>query len=90
MPNDPVDATRLGLRFAALVSALDDLPRQAKRCARWRARRDAIRAEEETASPPRKPAISLMSAAGRIVTGRCAPVGHPAGASAPSMRSTKS
>jgi hypothetical protein len=45
-PNDPVDATRLGLRFAALASALDDLPRQAKRFARWRARRDAIRARE--------------------------------------------
>jgi hypothetical protein len=45
-PGDPVDATRLGLRFAALASALDDLPRQAKRFARWRARRDAIRAEE--------------------------------------------
>jgi hypothetical protein len=45
-PGDPVDATRLGLRFAALASALDDLPRQAKRFARWQARRDAIRAEE--------------------------------------------
>jgi hypothetical protein len=45
-PGDPLDATRLGLRFAALASALDDLPRQAKRFARWRARRDAIRAQE--------------------------------------------
>jgi hypothetical protein len=45
-PGDPVDATRLGLRFAALASALDDLPRQAKRFARWRARCDAIRQEE--------------------------------------------
>src|SRR5687768_17218988 len=27
MPDDPVDVTRLGLRFAALASALDDLPR---------------------------------------------------------------
>ncbi len=45
-PDDPVDATRLGLRFAALASALDDLPRQAKRFARWRARRDAIIAQE--------------------------------------------
>jgi hypothetical protein len=45
-PGDPVDATRLGLRFAALASALDDLPRQAKRFARWRARCDAIRAQE--------------------------------------------
>ncbi|MCV3241815.1 hypothetical protein [Mesorhizobium sp. ZC-5] len=46
MPNDPVDATRLGLRFAALASALDDLPRQANRFARWRARRDAIIAQD--------------------------------------------
>jgi hypothetical protein len=46
LPGDPVDATRLGLRFAALASALDDLPRQAKRFARWQARRDAIRQEE--------------------------------------------
>jgi hypothetical protein len=55
--NDPVDATRLGLRFAALASALDDLPRQAKRFARWRARRDAIRAEERNrdADAPRLP-----------------------------------
>ena len=27
MPDDPVDATRLGLRFATLAAALDDLPR---------------------------------------------------------------
>ncbi|MCV3241046.1 hypothetical protein [Mesorhizobium sp. ZC-5] len=45
-PDDPVDATRLGQRFAALASALDDLPRQANRFARWRARRDAIIAQE--------------------------------------------
>jgi hypothetical protein len=45
-PGDPVDATRIGLRFAALASALDDLPRQAKRFARSQARRDAIRAQE--------------------------------------------
>ena len=45
-PGDPVDATRLGLRLAALASALDDLPRQAKRFAHWRARRDAIIAQE--------------------------------------------
>ncbi|WP_353641688.1 hypothetical protein [Mesorhizobium sp. WSM2239] len=37
-PDDPVDATRLGLRLAALAAALDDLPGQAKRFARWQAR----------------------------------------------------
>jgi hypothetical protein len=45
-PGDPVDATRLGRRLATLAAALDDLPRQAKRFARWQARRDAIRAQE--------------------------------------------
>ena len=37
-PDDPIDAGRLTLRLAALASALDDLPRQARRFARWRAR----------------------------------------------------
>jgi hypothetical protein len=40
-PDDPVDATRLALRLAALAAALDDLPGQARRFARWRARQDA-------------------------------------------------
>ena len=39
-PHDAVDATRLALRLEALASALDDLPGQAKRFARWKARRD--------------------------------------------------
>lgn len=38
---DPIDATRLAQRLAALASALDDLPRAARRFARWRARLDA-------------------------------------------------
>lgn len=37
-PDDPIDATRIGLRLAALAAALDDLPGQAKRFARWQAR----------------------------------------------------
>jgi len=37
-PDDPVDAVRLGLRLSALGRILDDLPRQAKRFARWQAR----------------------------------------------------
>jgi hypothetical protein len=40
-PDDPVDAARLALRLEALGRALDDLPRQARRFARWRAARDA-------------------------------------------------
>jgi hypothetical protein len=37
-PDDEIDATRLALRFSALARALDDLPREARRYARWRAR----------------------------------------------------
>jgi hypothetical protein len=38
LPDDPVSAVRLGLRLAALDRVLDDLPRAAKRFARWRHR----------------------------------------------------
>jgi hypothetical protein len=38
LPGDPVDATRLVLRLQALTSAVNDLPRQARRFARWRSR----------------------------------------------------
>jgi hypothetical protein len=40
-PDDPIDVSRLGQRIAALAAALDDLPGQARRFARWKARRDA-------------------------------------------------
>jgi hypothetical protein len=46
-PNDPVDAARLALRLEALASALDDLPGQARRFARWRAARDAVGAQDK-------------------------------------------
>jgi hypothetical protein len=39
-PDGLVNAERLARRLQALKSALDDLPRQAKRLARWRLRRD--------------------------------------------------
>ncbi|WP_442577529.1 hypothetical protein ACSBOB_18300 [Mesorhizobium sp. ASY16-5R] len=42
----PVDAARLGRRLEALGRALDDLPGQAKRFARWKARNDAARARD--------------------------------------------
>lgn len=42
-PDDMVDAARLGLRLAALAGALDDLPGQALRFARWKVRNDALR-----------------------------------------------
>ncbi len=49
-PDDSVDATRLALRLQALAAALDDLPGQAKRFARWRAR--SMRAPAPPQSPP--------------------------------------
>jgi hypothetical protein len=48
-PDDPLDATRLALRLQALRAALDDLPGQARRFARWKAarRRDAVGAQNK-------------------------------------------
>ncbi len=45
MPGDPVHATRLALRLDALARALDDLPREARRFALWRARTHAAAAQ---------------------------------------------
>jgi hypothetical protein len=41
--DDPIDTSALVRRIAALKQALDNLPRQAKRLARWKARRDMAR-----------------------------------------------
>ena len=41
-PDDTIDATRLGRRLAAVKMALDNLPRQARRLARWKARRNRM------------------------------------------------
>jgi hypothetical protein len=43
-PDGLVNAARLIHRLQALKLALDDLPRQAKRMARWRVRREAAKA----------------------------------------------
>jgi hypothetical protein len=43
-PDGLINAKRLARRLQALKSALDDLPRQARRMARWRARREAAKA----------------------------------------------
>ncbi|MDQ6435123.1 hypothetical protein RB623_13785 [Mesorhizobium sp. LHD-90] len=48
-PDDPVDAARLGQRLEALGRALDDLPGEAQRFARWKARNDAARARDRQA-----------------------------------------
>ena len=56
--DDLLDARRLNLRLKAMASALDDLPRHAKRLARWQARRDAASAHPaehgDAISVPRK------------------------------------
>ncbi len=41
-PDESIDATRLGRRLAAVKLALDNLPRQAWRLARWKARRNRM------------------------------------------------
>ena len=46
-PDDPVSAARLALRLEALGRALDDLPGQAQRFARWRARSAAAAVQEK-------------------------------------------
>ena len=48
-PDDPIDAARLSQRLAVLAAALDDLPGQAKRFARWKARNDAALARDREA-----------------------------------------
>lgn len=71
-PDDPVDAARLALRLAALAAALDDLPGQARRFARWKARRAAsILPCEEVSSPALafgKPKDWLRDGGGRAHT----------------------
>lgn len=61
-PNDfdRVGATRLALRLAALGRALDDLPRQATRFARWRDARDARRRRLETGASRRISRVSAL------------------------------
>src|SRR5690606_21863813 len=64
-PRDMLDTTRLRARIDRLSTALDNLPREALRVARWRARALAALAaqrqrEIETASPPPAATISRM------------------------------
>ena len=57
MPDDTVNAMRLSRRLAAIKSALEDLPRQARRYARWQAkpadaRRPQLASALRRGSPP--------------------------------------
>jgi hypothetical protein len=54
--DDSIDATRLALRLGALGRALDDLPREARRFARWRAR---------AADAARKPSAAIAQKGNR-------------------------
>lgn len=51
-PDDPIDAARLALRLEALGAVLDDLPRHARRFARWRAAKAAALARERSGAGP--------------------------------------
>jgi len=53
--DDPVDATRLNLRLAALAAALDDIEGQALRFARWQARRRQSRSRRTWPLRPGRP-----------------------------------
>ena len=74
-PHDPIDATRLGQRLAALASALDDMPAQAQRFARWQ-------------RPPRQDArAATYPPADFAASGRCGRAARPAAACPASIRS---
>ena len=78
LPDDPLDAGRLGRRLAALARALDDLPGQARRFARWKARRDralARRPHSPRYAAARRPATGR--APGALRSGRPASEQHP-------------
>ncbi len=52
-PDNTIDATRLGRRLAAVKMALENLPQQARRLVRWRARR--IKMQKPTFLSPLRP-----------------------------------
>ena len=57
LPDDLVGAAGIARRLGALAAALDDLPRQARRFARWQARLEARRSQERetcAAAQPRR------------------------------------
>jgi hypothetical protein len=54
----PLDATNLGQRLNALIRALDNLPHQARRLARWHTKRDAaLKAHRPTRISPMRPGL---------------------------------
>jgi hypothetical protein len=69
-PNDPIGAAKLMLRMEALGRALDDLPGQAQRFARWRARNDAVDARVKEGLQPWRPRRIWPLRGGRPPGGR--------------------
>ena len=54
----PLDATHIGQRLNALMRALDNLPAQARRLARWQLKRDAaLKARRPTRMSPMRPGL---------------------------------
>lgn len=54
----PLDATHLGQRLNALIRALDSIPTQARRLARWQMKRDAaLKAHRPTRLSPMRPGL---------------------------------
>ncbi len=57
-PDEPINAELLFSRLRALRAALNDLPRQARRLAKWRARRDLLlKARRPTRVTPFRPGL---------------------------------
>jgi hypothetical protein len=69
-PTDPIGAARLMLRLEALGRVLDDLPAQAQRFARWRARNDAVDARVKEGLQPWRPRRFWPLRGGRPPGGR--------------------
>ena len=58
LDHQPIDATQIGQRLNALMRALDNLPRQARRLARWQAKRAAaLKAHRPTRISPMRPGL---------------------------------
>jgi hypothetical protein len=54
----PINATQIGQRLNALMRALDNIPRQARRLLRWQAKRDAaLKAMRPTRMSPVRPGL---------------------------------
>ena len=70
MPGDRLDATRLASRLDALGRALGDLPGEALRFARWRARRDSRLARERAGGTAAKNARRRWTRLGPLRPGR--------------------